>query len=92
LSVYRILLLQQKPKLGRTKPSTGPHPGHGLELAGLEPMCAVKINMPRIFKQENRPKTVAQSALLYLDIVFRLWWCCCFLTNKSFRQWTTHKI
>jgi len=29
LSVYRILLLQQKPKLGRTKLSTGPHAGRG---------------------------------------------------------------
>ena len=59
----------RKPKLGRTKHLTGPHPGRGLELAGLEPMCAVKINMSGIFKQQNRPKTVAQSALLYLDIV-----------------------
>jgi len=29
LSVCRILLLQRKPKLGRTKPSTGPRVGHG---------------------------------------------------------------
>jgi len=28
LSIYRILLLQRKPKLGRTKPSTGPRVGH----------------------------------------------------------------
>jgi len=38
--------------------------------------------MSGIFKQENRPKTVAQSALLYLDIVFRLWQCCCLLTKN----------
>jgi len=35
----------------------------------LEPLCAVKINMPRIFKWENRFKTVVLSAFLYLDIV-----------------------
>jgi len=35
LSVYGILLLQRKPKLGRTKPSTGPHAGRGLDIAGL---------------------------------------------------------
>jgi len=29
LSVRRILLLQQKPKLGRTTPSTGTRVGHG---------------------------------------------------------------
>jgi len=29
LSAYRILLLQWTPKLGCTKPSTGPHAGHG---------------------------------------------------------------
>jgi len=28
LSVCRILLLQRTPKLGRTKPSTGPRVGH----------------------------------------------------------------
>jgi len=32
----RILLLQRKPKLGRSKPSTGPHAaGCGLDIAGL---------------------------------------------------------
>jgi len=36
LSVYRILLLQRKPKLGRTKPSTGPHAGRGLDIVGLD--------------------------------------------------------
>jgi len=35
LSVYRILLLQRQPNLGRTKPSTGPHVGRGLDIAGL---------------------------------------------------------
>jgi len=29
LSVSRILSLQRKPKLGRTKPLTGPRVGHG---------------------------------------------------------------
>jgi len=33
LSVYRTLILQRKPKLGRTKPSTGPHAGRGLDAA-----------------------------------------------------------
>jgi len=32
-----IHLLQQKPELGRTKPSTGPHAGRGLDIAGVEP-------------------------------------------------------
>ena len=35
LSVCRILLLQRKPQLGRTKPSTGPHTGLGLDIADL---------------------------------------------------------
>jgi len=36
--VYRILSLERKPKLGRTKPSTGPHApeGRGFDIAGLE--------------------------------------------------------
>jgi len=42
--------------------------------------------MPRIFKWENRPKTVAQSAFLYLDIVFHLWRCCCFF------KWTFQAV
>jgi len=29
LSVYGILLLQRKPKLGRTKQATGPHAARG---------------------------------------------------------------
>jgi len=28
LSVRRLLILQQKPKVGRTKPSNGPQVGH----------------------------------------------------------------
>jgi len=36
LSVYRILLLQRKPKPGHTKPSTGSHGAHGLDIAGLD--------------------------------------------------------
>jgi len=28
--------LQQNPKLGHTKPSTGLHAGHGLDIAGLD--------------------------------------------------------
>jgi len=35
LSEYRILLLQPKPKLGRTKPSTGRHATRGLDIATL---------------------------------------------------------
>jgi len=37
LSVCRLLLLQQKPKLGRTKSSTGPHAAGGprLDIAAL---------------------------------------------------------
>jgi len=35
LSVRRLLTLQQKPKLGRTKPSTGPHAARGLDIAPL---------------------------------------------------------
>ena len=35
LSEYRMLLLQRKPKLGRTKPSTGPHAVRGLDAAVL---------------------------------------------------------
>jgi len=33
LSVYRIRLPQRKPKLGRTKPSTGPHAARELDIA-----------------------------------------------------------
>jgi len=33
---WRILLLQRKPKLGCTKPLTGPHCGRGLDISGLE--------------------------------------------------------
>jgi len=36
VSVCRILLLQPTPKLGRTKPSTGPHAGRGLDTAVLD--------------------------------------------------------
>jgi len=36
LSVGRILLPQKKTKLGRTKPSTGPHAGRGLDTAALK--------------------------------------------------------
>jgi len=53
----------------------------------LEPMCAVKINMPKIFKCENRPKTVVQSAFLYLDIVSVCGGAVAF-SNTPFRQWT----
>jgi len=35
LSIYRLLILQRKPKLGHTKLSTGRHVGHGLDVAGL---------------------------------------------------------
>ena len=35
LSENTILLLQQKSKLGRTKPSTGPHAGRGVDMADL---------------------------------------------------------
>jgi len=35
LSVCRIFLLQRKPKLGNTKPSTGPHAACGLDIAAL---------------------------------------------------------
>ena len=35
LSVRGILSLQLKPKLGRTKPSTGPHAARGLDMGGL---------------------------------------------------------
>jgi len=34
--ICRILLLQRKPKLGRMKPSTGPHAARGLDIAALE--------------------------------------------------------
>ena len=53
----------------------------------LETMCAVKINMPKIFKWENRPKTVVQSAFLYLDIV-SICGGAVAISNKPFRQWT----
>jgi len=47
----------------------------------IKPMCAVKTNiMPKILSEEiTRCKTIVQNAVLYLYIVFRLWWCCCFL-------------
>jgi len=32
----RILLLQRKPKLGRTKPLTGPHAPRGLDVASVK--------------------------------------------------------
>ena len=42
----------------------------------LEPMCAVKINMPRIFKRENRPNGCAQcfsiSGYCYPSVVVLL--------------------
>jgi len=34
LPVYRILLLQRKPKLDRTKHLTGPHAARGMDIAG----------------------------------------------------------
>jgi len=36
LSVYRLLVLQQEPKLGRTKPSTGPRVWHSWSYRRLE--------------------------------------------------------
>jgi len=35
LSVFRILLLQRTPKLGRTKPSTVPHAASWLDISDL---------------------------------------------------------
>jgi len=31
----KLLILQRRPKLGRTKPTTGPHAGRGLDIAAL---------------------------------------------------------
>jgi len=36
LSVCTLLVQQRKPKLGRTKPLTGPHAARGLDIAGLD--------------------------------------------------------
>jgi len=33
-----MLLLQRKPKLGRSKPSIEPHAGRGSDIAALEPV------------------------------------------------------
>ena len=41
LSVGRILSLQPKPKLGRTKPSTGPHVGRESDIADALSLLAV---------------------------------------------------
>jgi len=39
-------VLQQKPKLGRTKPSTGPHAARGLDIAVLnEPLRVPKFSV-----------------------------------------------
>jgi len=42
LSVCRLLLLQRKPKLGRTKPSTGPWVGHSWCKAIVKPKLALQ--------------------------------------------------
>jgi len=42
---YRILLLQRKPKLGRTKRLTGPHAGSGLDIAGMKLAARVMLSL-----------------------------------------------
>jgi len=39
-----MLLLQRKPKLGRTKPSTGQHAARGLDIAALNECVAECVN------------------------------------------------
>jgi len=45
LSVFRILLLQRKPQLSRTNPSTGPHAARGLDIPSLEHAATVVRNL-----------------------------------------------
>jgi len=47
------ILLQRKPKLGRTKPSTGPHAARGLDTAGL----AWEIRLTNSSRRERSNET-----------------------------------
>jgi len=68
LSVYRILLLQRKPKLGRTKHSTGPHAARGLDIAGLESDSA-RNNIHPNNKQKREITNENTNKIIYVNIV-----------------------
>jgi len=56
LSVCRIFSLQRTPKLGRTKPSTGPHAARGLDIAALETGSTRKVSLSFWFMTTSRKK------------------------------------
>ena len=45
-TVCKILLLQRKPKLGRTKSSTGSHAARRLDIASLNSLCSYQNSPP----------------------------------------------
>ena len=47
LSIYRLFILQRKPKLGRAKPATGPNAACGLDIAVLDQQTVLMTCLQR---------------------------------------------
>jgi len=78
------ILLQRKPKLGRTKPSTGPHAARGLDIAALE-----SLHLSTLPLTSTRISTMILLPAICLKINE---WCCLQIYETFFATYCIPKL